>query len=221
MSNKTKTITGKVVNGINKVYGKNNPNVLKTVTLQGDILVDLEIKKRLTYEEMLGFITSTVEGSFIDNEYVPFNTNLWVFINLMKYYVVNFKEGATINELYELSLNTVLKKAILDEVDRTQIESIDRDIQDMIDFRKQMLLSKTSTTSKLDNLFDSAVNLVDSIAKSAESFEPNKLSSEIQNVISSLEDKGLNVAEIINLISNEGDSGKKNIKVNKSDSDIK
>ena len=221
MSNKAKTITGKVVNGINKVYGKNNPNVLKTVILQGDILVDLEIKKRLTYEEMLGFITSTVEGSFIDNEYVPFNTNLWVFINLMKYYVVNFKEGATINELYELSLNTVLKKAILDEVDRTQIESIDRDIQDMIDFRKQMLLSKTSTTSKLDNLFDSAVNLVDSIAKSAESFEPNKLSSEIQNVISSLEDKGLNVAEIINLISNEGDSGKKNIKVNKSDSDIK
>lgn len=221
MSNKTKTITGKVINGINKVYGKNNPNVLKTVALQGDILVDLEIKKRLTYEEMLGFITSTVEGSFIDNEYVPFNTNLWVFINLMKYYVVNFKEGATINELYELSLNTVLKKAILDEVDRTQIESIDRDIQDMIDFRKQMLLSKTSTTSKLDNLFDSAVNLVDKIAKSAESFEPNKLSSEIQNVISSLEDKGLDVAEIINLISNEGDSGKKNIKVNKSDSDIK
>lgn len=221
MSNKTKTITEKMVNGINKVYGKNSPNVLKTVTLQGDILVDLEIKKRLTYEEMLGFITSTVEGSFIDNEYVPFNTNLWVFINLMKYYVVNFKEGATINELYELSLNTVLKKAILDEVDRTQIESIDRDIQDMIDFRKQMLLSKTSTTSKLDNLFDSAVNLVDSIAKSAESFEPNKLSSEIQNVISSLEDKGLNIAEIINLISNKGDSGKKNIKVSESDSDIK
>ena len=221
MSNKTKTITEKMVNGINKVYGKDNPNVLKTVTLQGDILVDLEIKKRLTYEEMLGFITSTVEGSFIDNEYVPFNTNLWVFINLMKYYVVNFKEGVTINELYELSLNTVLKKAILDEVDRTQIESIDRDIQDMIDFRKQMLLSKTSTASKLDSLFDSAVNLIDSIAKSAESFEPNKLSSEIQNVISSLEDKGLNVAEIINLISNEGNSNKKNIKVNKSDSDIK
>ena len=221
MSNKAKTITEKVVNGINKVYGKNNPNVLKTVTLQGDILVDLEIKKRLTYEEMLGFITSTVEGSFIDNEYVPFNTSLWVFINLMKYYVVNFKEGVTINELYELSLNTVLKKAILDEVDRTQIESIDRDIQDMIDFRKQMLLSKTSTASKLDSLFDSAINLIDSIAKSAESFEPNKLSSEIQNVISSLEDKGLNVAEIINLISNEGNSNKKNIKVNKSDSDIK
>lgn len=221
MSNKAKTITEKVVNGINKVYGKDNPNVLKTVTLQGDILVDLEIKKRLTYEEMLGFITSTVEGSFIDNEYVPFNTSLWVFINLMKYYVVNFKEGVTINELYELSLNTVLKKAILDEVDRTQIESIDRDIQDMIDFRKQMLLSKTSTASKLDSLFDSAINLIDSIAKSAESFEPNKLSSEIQNVISSLEDKGLNVAEIINLISNEGNSNKKNIKVNKSDSDIK
>lgn len=221
MSNKAKTITEKVVNGINKVYGKDNPNVLKTVTLQGDILVDLEIKKRLTYEEMLGFITSTVEGSFIDNEYVPFNTNLWVFINLMKYYVVNFKEGVTINELYELSLNTVLKKAILDEVDRTQIESIDRDIQDMIDFRKQMLLSKTSTASKLDGLFDSAINLIDSIAKSTESFEPNKLFSEIQNVISSLEDKGLNVAEIINLISNEGNSNKKNIKVNKSDSDIK
>lgn len=221
MPNKAKTITEKVVNGINKVYGKNSPNVLKTVTLQGDILVDLEIKKRLTYEEMLGFITSTVEGSFIDNEYVPFNTNLWVFINLMKYYVVNFKEGVTINELYELSLNTVLKKAILDEVDRTQIESIDRDIQDMIDFRKQMLLSKTSTASKLDSLFDSAISLIDSISKSAESFEPNKLSSEIQNVISSLEGKGLNVAEIINLISNEGNSNKKNIKVNKSDSDIK
>ena len=221
MSNKAKTITEKMVNGINKVYGKNNPNVLKTVTLQGDILVDLEIKKRLTYEEMLGFITSTVEGSFIDNEYVPFNTSLWVFINLMKYYVVNFKEGATINELYELSLSTVLKKAILDEVDRTQIESIDRDIQDMIDFKKQMLLSKTSTVSKLDSLFDSAVSLIDNISKSVESFDPNKLSSEIQNVISSLEDKGLNVAEIINLISNEGNSNKKNIKVNKSDSDIK
>lgn len=152
---------------------KNNKETM--IIGDGEIQIEIEVKKRLTLFERADMVNSIVSMVWAQDEngverFAPYLRKFAYNFNILNYFT-NIVLPDDMDKVWEFVDNTDIAGMIIDFVGNGYIKNILREADEAIEYHKEEILKK----SKLDAILDSFGGLMNSFGEKTENLDMNSL----------------------------------------------
>ena len=167
---KAKKITAASITKAMEVNRNNN----ETLTIgEGESKIDIIVKKKLTLFERADMVNSIVSMVWTQDDngnetFAPYLRKYAYDFNILNYFT-NIQLPDDTDKVWDLVDNTDIAYIVIECVGGGYIENIIREANEVIEYRKAEMLKR----SKLDNVLDSIMNVVNSIGDKTKNLDMN------------------------------------------------
>ena len=149
-----------------------NPTSTITYKINGED-INIEVKRSISKEDKASFIMYVVDNCFDGGIYSPIFKSELFNIALLEYYT-DISVDIPVDTLFEITTNTDIISKVEDIIENncllyTQLSSIRRAINDMIEYRKQEILS--TQKQELDNIIETIEESVTGFSEIGDKFK--------------------------------------------------
>ena len=160
---------------------------------------NVRVKSDITIVDEITAIESMVSYYFTDNEYTPY------YVDMAKVTVIaeNFLDGVEFESedyVYQLVMeNDDIYECVKDFIDTPLMGSIMKQVEDIVEFKKQKLIHNSDAFSIVGDMCDAIKTIIDDYAKN------NEIA---QKFISDLQESGINEETLTKAVRNAADQFK-------------
>lgn len=167
------------VTNLEEIYDFYNDEYESCELNVGGKTFSVQIKPLLSLEEVIAFVNSVVNTCISEYEYFPEAVEYLIKSNVLSRYA-NFKIPKDTKEEYKLvsGFPELLYNKIKGHIDEEQLAELSCAIYDRIEFEK----SKIASRSKLDELFETIVEVVGKICDAIDINMLNKVLEKVSNM---------------------------------------
>lgn len=140
--------------------------------------VEFEFETEPTFLDMIDIINHTVETVFAEAvEYAPYFVDYYTRYYMVSYLATGVVLPVDINDCYKFLNKSGIIEAMEEEIADTFV-FVKSNITDLVDYRKEQLMKR----SKIDDLLNAAVHLVNTFTKEFEGVDLNRIASVMEKL---------------------------------------